>query len=986
MSHVLSPAKKKLLHFLNYRKIEKGEPFTHTSIYDPKIKQGLAGAYNIKTCDTDEFYSLYNKVVFKGKEPMHLTEKHDMHSPVLIDLDFRFAKSDNFSRKYTQETVKIFLINVMKELNKFIKFDVGDDNIKRQAFVFEKSRPVAKEEFIKDGIHIIFPYIVTCPEVQFMIRNELLKTCDYLVEELELINPIGDVIDEAVIYKNNWQMYGSCKPGCKPYKLTHIYTIQNLFAEEVSDDEFNKWKKDPLKLCKLLSIREKPLESELKVEAKLKIQSYKQKNEKAEQLKLNKTKKHTRGRKKQSANTFEKIDLARALVGILDEERADAHNSWISVGWCLHNIDYRLLENWILFSKKSDKYKNTCEKECTELWDTFQDKGLHFGTLCHWAKNDDEYKFDEIMATDIRTVLTDSLNVNEKDISTYNIAKVAKYIFKNKYVCASIKHKIWYQFRDHRWQEIDCGVNLRNDLSEILSYEYSRFKLFHQSHATSSEADPNKERVANLIKKAGSISNKLREVEFKNKIMREAMDAFVDSKFVNNLDCNNDLIGFENGVYDLGLMEFREGRPEDYISLSTGIEYIEYDDDDEVVQEIYEFFKQVLPIKRVRKYVLKLLASFMNGSVKDEKFHIWTGSGGNGKSKVIELFQNALGQYCCTLPHTIITRKKQASGSAAPELFNAKGRRLAALNEPDDNEKIMVGSMKEMSGGDKIQVRGLYRDPVEFKPQFKMLLLCNHLPSMPSEDEGTWRRVRLVEFSSVFTHNPDPEKPHEFPIDVELTEKMKDWSEPFIHILIKYYAKYKKEGLKEPPEVTKCTDSYRLRNDIYSEFLREFVEECPNGVLRIDDLSKNFNDWFKNSYSYMKCPNRKDLIAYMNKRHGEIKGLGKVTGWTGLRLAQEKVSILGNAIIADEENNENNDDTKKLKNKEIDKKSKKKDVKSDSDSDSEDEYNEDDLVSADAEEEEEEQIKKNNKSKKPIKVIDTEKDKESDSEEEDNSI
>ena len=61
--------------------------------------------------------------------------------------------------------------------------------------------------------------------------------------------------------------------------------------------------------------------------------------------------------------------------------------------------------------------------------------------------------------------------------------------------------------------------------------------------------------------------------------------------------------------------------------------------------------------------------------------------------------------------------------------------------------------------------RGLHKDPIEFKPQFKMVLTCNVLPDINASDRGTWRRVRAVEFKSVFTDQPDPNDEFQFQID-----------------------------------------------------------------------------------------------------------------------------------------------------------------------------------------------------------------------------
>ena len=129
----------------------------------------------------------------------------------------------------------------------------------------------------------------------------------------------------------------------------------------------------------------------------------------------------------------------------------------------------------------------------------------------------------------------------------------------------------------------------------------------------------------------------------------------------------------------------------------------------------------------------------------------------------MELLEDAIGDYGCKLPISLLTAKRAASNAATPELANTKGRRIASLQEPDSDTKLNVGLMKELTGGDKIQARALYREPFEFKPQFKLVLLCNDLPTVPPDDDGTWRRVKKVDFKARFVD----ENPSEIKADNE---------------------------------------------------------------------------------------------------------------------------------------------------------------------------------------------------------------------------
>ena len=118
-----------------------------------------------------------------------------------------------------------------------------------------------------------------------------------------------------------------------------------------------------------------------------------------------------------------------------------------------------------------------------------------------------------------------------------------------------------------------------------------------------------------------------------------------------------------------------------------GIYYSDFEPEDELILEVTEFLEQVLTKENVRKYVIRLLSSFLCGEIHSEKFHIWTGIGGNGKSKLIELFRKEYRRLCLYTSSTYHTNAVEAEG-ATPALAATQGKRFACLQEPEGDETI----------------------------------------------------------------------------------------------------------------------------------------------------------------------------------------------------------------------------------------------------------------------------------------------------------
>ena len=209
--------------------------------------------------DEDQFLKAYSKAL-ENKEVIHLTEKHRDVAPILIDLDFRYPNESKYlSRQYEIQSIKDFIKVYLREISKYV------DEKQFEVYIMEKSKPVQYERknVIKDGVHIVIPNIVTNLSLQLMLREQLLSKLSFIEDEAKCINKIDDIFDKAVIDKNNWMMYGSCKPYNEPYLITNHITFNINDDNEITEHNNRIDKDKPWLYTETLSIRNKDEESYL---------------------------------------------------------------------------------------------------------------------------------------------------------------------------------------------------------------------------------------------------------------------------------------------------------------------------------------------------------------------------------------------------------------------------------------------------------------------------------------------------------------------------------------------------------------------------------------------------------------------------------------------------------------------------------------------------------------------------------------------------
>jgi putative DNA primase/helicase len=242
----------------------------------------------------------------------------------------------------------------------------------------------------------------------------------------------------------------------------------------------------------------------------------------------------------------------------------------------------------------------------------------------------------------------------------------------------------------------------------------------------------------------------------------------------------------------------------------------------------------------------------LEGANKEQTYETWIGVGGNGKSKLVDLMSMILGDYASSLQSTALTRKRPDSGAANPDIMAIRNKRFIYMAEPDDREPLNTSRMKQFTGEDDVEARGLFEDQTKFKITGKIFMLCNAFPAIHTMDRGTWRRVRAVPFESKFV-DPQQEEIREeenvYPRDNQLDAKMRVWRVYFMSRLVHVYkTEYMVGGLgKLPAVITAESQKYQETFDSLSKFLNARIREVKKGGYEsvIKDIFRVYKNWFE---------------------------------------------------------------------------------------------------------------------------------------------
>lgn len=540
------------------------------------------------------------------------------------------------------------------------------------------------------------------------------------------------------------------------------------------------------------------------------------------------------------------LDEVKALVKILSPKRADSYPTWIEVGWCLRNISATLLPEWVQFSRQSAKFKSG---ECDALWQTMRGSGKNIGSLCRWANEDSPYEYRQILN---KRVFADIKDCNG---SHNDVARIASKLLRGSYVCATANGKLWYAFDGTLWREDQEAIRVRHELSSTVRMQFmSTFsKISAQlvsmddilSNTGSSSHTAVKDSKA-LSERLLHIASKLQDAGYKDSVLKEMREYLFDPKFLRSLDSNPNLVAFENGVWELKEKRFRSAMPDDKLCLSVGYAFCTQTDE-RLRAKVLNYWATLHPDEGQRSYIIRSVARQLFGDSGQELFHVHAGhlaSASNGKTKFFEIMELACGSYVRKFGVEMLTAKQRIEpGKPMPEFEKWRGVRILYCSEPNQEDQLNSGIMKDLTGGEVITYRLLHSNDIQqFRPQFKMHVMTNDAPAIDGSDSGVKRRVRKIDYISRFVDKSEVDvKEHKYARDPEVIQSFKDnvaMRMEFIRVLFEAYD----QGWEFPMSdaIKESSKDYLEDNDAVLKFAKQWIVKDPEGYFTLKEAKQKF--------------------------------------------------------------------------------------------------------------------------------------------------
>ena len=574
-------------------------------------------------------------------------------------------------------------------------------------------------------------------------------------------------------------------------------------------------------------------------------------------------------------NLSARQDRIIEYLGLLKPERFKNHKEWFQL-MCLCRGNTIPEHVFVDLSEKSG-YAKFNREQCLKQFNALEAKKTFGFPLLHKWLEEDGIDYKELFPS-LSPIVRAIKNLEEKDFgcTDMGVAGILKQFYEGSLYYT--KSHGWLYWDNTKWNIGNESMifypickRISSELCLYINVQLDKKKARVGELSLLPKDDP---RRGLLIpaqisleegKQAFNRYRHLQSVSAMKSILQMSMSLFQDDEILATFDCQPHLFSFTDININLFTQELVPFTKEQRILTTCGYKMPprnqEYIDKVEVLmKEITDDFVG---------FLANIAITLYGGNI-NEAFLVWKGIGRNGKGVTDTLLRQVLGIYMMTLPITELTQESKGKGSANSEIANLRWARCVMSVEPEENQKLQTGRIKQLTGNDPIDARQLYKEAFKYLPKFTLLLQCNAMPRLTKLDDAIENRMLVTEFPFQFVE--EPIRDYQRKVDITIKGKLsKDQSyrDGMLWLLL--------DAFKDSQGKITRTDKHKEQlaeiiedNSPLCEFLQDY--ETSVNFLRINELyeaySINYNTKMKKAEFKKHITNHPKIKCEEDKSNG----------------------------------------------------------------------------------------------------------------------
>lgn len=393
--------------------------------------------------------------------------------------------------------------------------------------------------------------------------------------------------------------------------------------------------------------------------------------------------------------------------------------------------------------------------------------------------------------------------------------------------------------------------------------------------------------IRGRAKKLESVGGKAGCLDFVEPMITKSIKAF---------DKNTHLLNCPNGTVDLRTGVLRGAERGDLITRMCPVPYDPAAYDPVWYQVWSDAFKGDQDMMR---YLVRFAGYALTGEISEKAILVVHGPTNGGKSTITEALYRVLGDsaeggYASTWPADMI----QAGANITRDYLmdKVRGTRMIIVAELERGSRMADSFVKQVSGGDAMNCRQVYKVPYDYRPEAKLVMHSNYVPK--STDPAVHGRLKLLPFENPprrtaegilgvldelygrrngdGRHGPDPRVREHLEGSESARRAILAWA-------VIGARKWYEEGLGSTPWLAAAMERYITDSDhVYAfmqECLEEFEYETPSpgrlsdprleGSIDVDQVWSLYQMW---AFENVQRPFKRRLFETAMEERGVRKG------------------------------------------------------------------------------------------------------------------